>query len=62
MSKYTREERNELKKRFKEKFGQRFNRHARQYITKYKGTKDDNLEDISELVNTLIINADNTDK
>ena len=59
MSKYLREERNKLRKKFKDRFNCRFNRYAKQFITKYKGIDLNNklnLESINNIIEAFIIN------
>ena len=59
MSKYLREEHNKLRKKFKNRLNCRFNRHAKQYITKYKGTDYNNklnLKSTNNVIEALIIN------
>jgi len=58
MSKYLREERDKLRKKFKNRLNRRFNRHAKQYITKYEGIYYDNklnLESTNDVIEALII-------
>jgi hypothetical protein len=57
-TKYTREEQEELKQRFRAnlknpRFGRTFDRNARQYITEYKGKESDS-ESITDAVKALI--------
>src|SRR6266568_2295411 len=57
-SKHSREERDELKKKFKDRLNHRFNKYAKQYITEYEGTDHDNeldLEFIDDAIKALII-------
>jgi len=59
LSKHLREERDELKKKFKDRFNCRFDRYTKQYIIEYEGIDYDDksdLEFIDDAVKTLIIN------
>ena len=58
LSKYLKEERDKLRKKFKNRLNYYFNRHAKQYITKYKGTDYNNkfnLKSTNNSIKALII-------
>lgn len=68
-TRHTQEERDESKRRFQQQLdrsrpqaGQRFRKHTQQYITEYEGTEEeDGWGEMSELVNALILDAEDTE-